>query len=73
MSASTVTTYPTPAARREAVARARDRKMDAFAALESALEAGDHAAAKAANDALTRTDHEYRRVLTEEWRTEEAQ
>lgn len=71
MSTSEVTVYPTAQDRHEAVQRARDRRMDAFAALESALEAGDHAAARAANDEYERVANAYRRLLCEQWRVVE--
>ena len=67
-----MTTYPTVAARDAAVERASDAKKDAFGRLQAALEAGEKAAAHAANDDLFRADREWRRVLNEEWRIGES-
>ena len=70
MSTSEVMVYPTLQDRREAVLNARSRRMDAFAALQAALEAGDHAAARAANEDLERAADACHRILTEQWRLE---
>jgi hypothetical protein len=72
MTEKTVTVYPTALARHQAVQRALERRMDAFAALTSALEAGDHAAARAANEEFGRVRDAYFHVLNEQWRVEEA-
>jgi len=72
MSKSIVTVYPTVLARHQAVDHALERRMDAFKALTSALEAGDHAAARAANEEFRRARDTYFHVLNEQWHVEEA-